>query len=81
MTKGETKGESETSTFEHGVDVVLVVVDAHHVVDVAGPVAVAVLRDDDFGIVEALLDPLERVAHSVRGDGQPVEARPALFFY
>lgn len=62
-------------TFEHVVDVVLVVVNAHHVVDVAAQVAEPVLGDDDIWVVESILDPLQRVPHAERRDLQPAGAR------
>lgn len=49
-------------TLEHVVDVVLKVVDAGHVVQVARVIAVPVLRHDDLGRVEALFNPVEQTA-------------------
>jgi len=43
-------------TFQNVVDVVFVVIDAHGVVQIAFLVAVAVLGDQDLGIVELVLD-------------------------
>ena len=53
----------------------LVIVNSHHVVKVAGIVALTVLGDDYIGIVESIADPLESVAHSERRDFQPTRTR------
>lgn len=62
-------------TFQNVVDVVLVVVDTLKVIQVAGKVSKAILEDEDLGIVETCLDPVQSFAHPVRSCW-PSSARP-----
>ena len=64
-------------TFQNVVDVVFVVKDAHGVVQIAFLVAVAVLGDEDLGIVELVLDEVEHLPQTERCDLEPNGRRSA----
>ena len=48
-----------------------VVINSHHIIDVSGHIAEAVLGDYDLRITETIFDPLQRLPHAERSDGQP----------
>jgi hypothetical protein len=71
------KFNEQSVTFEDVVDVVLEVVDAHGIVQVAFLVAVSVLGDDDGRIVVRVFQIIQQLAEAPRNDLEPRRGRSA----